>query len=91
MGKHSGCVIGICNNDMQYPQLHKKQSNVEGNIIMPKWWKDGAVKVTWINDISKGRKQLIQEILHAFISASLRSQLLRPSPVFNKISLSTVR
>ena len=91
MGKHSGCVIGICNNDMQYPQLHKKHSNVDGNIIMHKWWKDGAVRVTWINAILKDRKKLIQEILHAFITKSLLGQLLRPSPVFNKINLSTVR
>ena len=29
MGKHSRCVIGVCCNDMQYPELHKKHSNVD--------------------------------------------------------------
>ena len=44
MGKHSRCVIHICDNDMQYPGLHEKQSNVDGDIIMQKLSKDGAVK-----------------------------------------------
>ena len=25
MGKHSRCVIGIWDNDMRYPELHKKR------------------------------------------------------------------
>ena len=44
MEKHSRCVIDKCDNDMQYPELHKKHSNVDGDIIMPKLPKDGAVK-----------------------------------------------
>ena len=44
MGKHSRCVIDICDNDMQYPELDKKRSNVEGDIIMHKSPKDEAVK-----------------------------------------------
>ena len=44
MGKHSGCVIDICDNDRQYPKLHKKHSNMDGGIIMRKLPKDGAVK-----------------------------------------------
>ena len=44
MGKHSRCVIDICDNDMQYPELHKKCSNVDGDIITHKLPKDGAVK-----------------------------------------------
>ena len=57
MGKHSRCVIDICDNDMQYPELHKKHSNVDGDIIMHKLPKDGAVKAAWINTKLKGRKQ----------------------------------
>ena len=45
---------------MQYLELHKKHSNV-----------DGAVKATGINTIVKRRKQLIQEILRTFIMTSL--------------------
>ena len=44
MGEHSRCVIDICDNDVQYPELHKKQSNVDGDIIMHKLPQDGAVK-----------------------------------------------
>ena len=49
MGKRSKCVIDICDNSMQYPVLHKKHNNVDGNIIMHKLPvhklpKDGAVK-----------------------------------------------
>ena len=49
MGKHFRCVTDICGNDMQYLELHKKHSNM-----------DGAVKATGINTIVKRRKQLIQ-------------------------------
>ena len=59
MGKHYRFVIGICNNDMQYPELHKKQSNVDADIIMHKLPKDGAVKAAWIDTTLKGGKQLI--------------------------------
>ena len=44
MGKHSRFVIDICDNDMQYQELHKKRSNVDEDIIMHKFPKDGAVK-----------------------------------------------
>ena len=44
MGKHSRCVIDICDNDMQCLELHKKRSNVDGDIITHKLLKDGAVK-----------------------------------------------
>ena len=60
MGKHSRWVTDICENAMQYPELHKKYNNVDGNIIMYKLPKDGAVKAAWINTKLKGRKQLIQ-------------------------------
>ena len=63
MGKHSRCVIDICDNDMQYPELHKKHSNVDGDIIMHKLPKDGAVKVAWINTILKDRKQKVFKFL----------------------------
>ena len=91
MGKHSRCVIDICDNDMQYPELHKKHSNVDGDIIMHKLPKDGAVKATWINTTLKGRKKLIQEILHNFVTTSLLGWLIIPSPVFNKTNPSPVR
>ena len=45
MRKHSRCVIDIWDNDMQYSELHKKHSNVDGDIIMHKLPNDGAVKV----------------------------------------------
>ena len=44
MGKYSRCVIDICDNDIQYSELHKKHNNVDGDIIMHKLPKDGAVK-----------------------------------------------
>ena len=56
MGKNSRCVIGICDNDMPYPERHKKHSNVDGDIIMHKLPKDEAVRAAWINAILKGRK-----------------------------------
>ena len=57
MRKHFRCVTGICENDMRYPKLHKKHSNVDGDIIMHKLSKDGAVRAAWINAILKDRKQ----------------------------------
>ena len=44
MGKYSRCVTGICDNDMRHLELHKKHSNVDGDIIMHKLPKDGAVR-----------------------------------------------
>ena len=43
MRKHSRCVIGIYDNGMRYPELRKKHSNVDRDIIMHKLPKDGAV------------------------------------------------
>ena len=63
MGKYSRCVIDICDNDIQYSELHKKHNNVDGDIIMHKLPKDGAVKGSWINTMLKGRKQLIKVFL----------------------------
>ena len=65
MGKHSICVIGICDNGMRYPDLHKKHSNVDGDIIMHKLKKDGSVRAAWINVKIKTRKEVIQEIFYA--------------------------
>ena len=45
MGKHSRCIVDIYENDMKYPELHKKRSNVDGDIILHKLPKDGVVKV----------------------------------------------
>ena len=70
MGKHSRC-IGMYDNDIQYPELHKKHSNVNGDIIKHNLPKDGAVKAAWSNAILKGRKQVIQGSLHTFLTASL--------------------
>ena len=44
MGKHSRCVADISDNDMQHPEWHKKRSNMDGDIIMHKLPKDGALK-----------------------------------------------
>ena len=44
MGKHLRCVIDICDNDMQYPELHRKRGTVDGDIKLHKLPKDGAVK-----------------------------------------------
>ena len=59
MEKHSRCVIDIRDNDMQYPELHKRCSNVDRDIVMHKLPKDRAVKAVSINIILKSRKQLI--------------------------------
>ena len=91
MGKHSRCVIDMCDNDMQYSELHKKHRNVDGDIIMQKLAKDGAVKAARINEILKGRKHLIQESLHTFVRIFLLGSLINPRPVFNKINPSPVR
>ena len=57
MGKHCRCVIGICDKDMRYPELHRKHSNVDGDTIIPKLPKDGAVRAAWIKAILKDKKQ----------------------------------
>ena len=51
MGKHSRYVIGICDNEMRYPELHKKHSLVDGGIIMNKLPEDGALRAASINAI----------------------------------------
>ena len=56
MWKHSRCVIGICDNDMQYPEFIKKHSNVDGDIIH-KLPKGGAVRTAWIKAMLRDRKQ----------------------------------
>ena len=62
MRKDSRCVIDIYDNNMQYSELHKNHSNVDGDIIIHKLPKDGVVKAAWINTKLKSREQLIQEI-----------------------------
>ena len=91
MGKRCRCVIDMCDNDMQYADLHKKYSNVDGDIIMHKLPKDEAVKAAWINTRLKGRKQSVQENFHTFVTTSLLSWLINPSSVFNKINPNPVR
>ena len=71
MGKHSRCVTGICLNDMQLPELHKKHSNINGDTIMHKLVEDETVKNAWTHAILKGRKQAFQESFHTFVTASL--------------------
>ena len=66
MRKYSRCVTGICDNDMKYPETHKKHSNEDED--MHKIPKDGVVRV---NTILKSRKQVIQESLHTLVIASL--------------------
>ena len=73
------------------PPPESASGNVDGDIIMHKTPKDVAVKAAWINTILKGRKQLIQESLHTFVTTSLLGWLINPSPVFNKINPSPVR
>ena len=91
MGKHSRCVIEICDNDMQYPELHKKRKKMDGDIIMHKLPKDGAIKTAWINTILKGRKHLIRESLHTFLTTFLLGWSINSRPVFKKINPSPVR
>ena len=57
MGKHSRYVFGIRDNDMQYPELHKKHSNVDRGIIMHILPIDGVVRAAWANAILKDVKQ----------------------------------
>ena len=91
MGKYSTCVTDTSDNDVQYPELHKKRSNADGDIIMHKLPKNDAVKVAWINTILKDRKQFIQENLHTFVTTALSGWLINSSPVFNTISPNPVR
>ena len=70
MGKLSRYVIGVFDKYMQYPELPKKHSNMDGNVIMQKLPKYGAVKAAWTNVLLKGRKQIIQENICTFVAAS---------------------
>ena len=90
MKKHFRCIIDICDNNMQYPKLHKKHNNVDGDIIMHNLPKDGVVKAAWINTL-KRYKKLIKERLDTFATASLLGWWFIPSPVFNKINTSPVK
>ena len=65
MGKHSRCVTDICDNDMQYPELHKKRRYHQAQITQ-RW----SCKSARINTILEGRKQSIQESLHTFVMTS---------------------
>ena len=59
MGKHTKCVIGVCNNDKRYPERMVKHSNVIGNIVMHSLpTKDEKIRSTWIHQILKGRTDL---------------------------------
>ena len=71
MGKYFRCVIGMCNNDMQCPELHKKHSNADGDIIIHILPKDGAVKAAWISAVFQCCKTVIQESLHSYETAFL--------------------
>ena len=44
---------------------------MDGDIVMHTLQKDGAVRAVWINAILKGRKQVIQETVPTFKTASL--------------------
>ena len=68
MGKHSRCVIDIWDNDMQYPELDKKHSNVDGDISMHKLPKDGAVKAAWINTILTRSSYFCNDIAASMIN-----------------------
>ena len=65
---------------------------MDGDIIMHKLPKDGAVKAAWINTILKDRKQLIQESLHSFVTTQSTSSesspsaecFSSPSPIYRK-------
>ena len=64
---------------------------MDGDIVMHNLPKDEAVKAAWINTILKGRKQLIQESLHTFVTTSLLGWLINSSLVFTKFNQSPVR
>ena len=60
MGKHSRLLLVYMTMTCDNPELHKKYGKVDGNIIMHKLPKHGAVKAAWINAILNGRKHVIQ-------------------------------
>ena len=35
MGKHSGYIVGVCDNKIWYPELPKKHTNVDGQKSNP--------------------------------------------------------
>ena len=55
MGKHSRYVIGICDNGMRYSELHKKDSNVDGDImhILPKDGTGRAARIKTLKDVKQ--------------------------------------
>lgn len=61
MGKHTRCVIGVCDNDNRYPERMIKHSNVKGNIVMHSLPKDKDVRAAWVHQILKGRKDITSE------------------------------
>ena len=61
MGKHSRLLLVYMTMTCDNPELHKRYDKVDGNIIMHKLPKHGAVKAAWINAILNGRKQVIQK------------------------------
>ena len=58
-------------NDMRYPELHKKHIDADGNIVWHKLPKDGVIRAAWINVILKGRTQVIHEKVYRFVTAYL--------------------
>ena len=71
--------------------LHKKYTNVDGDVIMHKLPKVRTVRAAWTHAILKGRKHVILERIHAFVTASLLVKLINLNPVFNKINPRSVR
>ena len=61
MGKHTRCIIGVCNNDNRYPERMVKHSNVTGSIVMHCLPKDKTIRATWVHHILKGRKDIKSE------------------------------
>ena len=62
MGKHTRCVIGVCDNDKRYPNKMIKHSNVIGDtIVFHKLPKDPKIRADWVNQIVKGREDLSSE------------------------------
>ena len=76
MGKYSRCVLIISENDMRYPELHKKHNNVDGNIIIHKLPKDGAVRAAWIKAILTIRKEVIKGRKSSYFSSDIPAWLI---------------
>ena len=50
MGKHSRCVIGACDIEMQYPELHTKHSNEDGQTSNPLTVTDNSRKSSYVSN-----------------------------------------